>query len=110
VSSIGPLGVAFLPGNGDGSRARFDNDGSIYRLPTHANGQVTGASLSSPAGSPRAFAQVFSGGVYHFYLARASANNVVEINPTTGGIVGPPVATINGALQLVPFPGPPLAP
>lgn len=105
----GPFGVAY---RADGAVLVDHYNGSIYIFPNHDDNQVAGATLTTNYGtgpSLRGFVQIYSNGVYHYYIARQTANDVIEVSPTTGVLIRT-VATVSQPIGLVGYPPPPLGP
>src|SRR5437867_1650255 len=99
----GPLGVAYRTDHAVLVADNIDN-GHLYVLPSHADGQVAGASVSYGGGVlPFGLAQVHNGGVYDYYMTDQQHNNLRRI--TGSGGLTPFVVSINNPTALAVFPG-----
>ena len=112
--TVGPLGVAFVPGATQDDNFVLVTDyftSAIYRFPSHADGQTVGDpgvvlnTTNGPGdGNAHEFAQLLFGGTWKYYLTQVNHGTVIEVDGTGTPVPGGPIATIPGACGIAPFP------
>ena len=124
AGSSGPIGIAFgpktplgPPGPTGSTVIVTDPNGTgvppttslFYTFADHLDGKVAGAAATpyGPAtGACVGLAMVDIGAGYNYYMTQQSTGTLVQIDPTSGAIIGPvfPAGTIVGATGICPYP------